>query len=387
MKKPMYIRRTLSILAAAAVLLTAAAALSCPPEQEKQADHAYAVATGFLQARNWQEAIPSLQSALAICPEHVNSLRWLGKSYMATKQYDKALEQFDLLVAAQGSKTSANDYMDQGKAHAKLKQYKEARISYIKASRIDGENCNILFNLGVMHYATKNYADAVDVFEQVADGCPELESKVMEQLAKACDKAAVRAEQKGDATSAKLYKDKFADYSRNAGGSIGYKLIVQKMRAKDWTGAVQECETFLAANPESTKKSNVLLNLARSQVQLGRVSAAAEAYEQYMEIRPSDGKVADEYIEMLAKNEMCERALAVASDAMARVTELEDRVYVHYGWGKALECAGRYSEAKEKFQFCVANGEGDIRDWARTEVGRQEQLEQRRQMQRQNAGR
>ena len=40
---------------------------ACPPEQVKQADHAYQVAAGFIQARNWQEAIPSLQSALAIC--------------------------------------------------------------------------------------------------------------------------------------------------------------------------------------------------------------------------------------------------------------------------------------------------------------------------------
>jgi tetratricopeptide (TPR) repeat protein len=359
---------------------------ACPPEQVKQADHAYMVAAGFIQARNWQEAIPSLQSALAICPDHVNSLRWLGKAYMATKQYDKAVEQFDALVEAQGNAVTANDFMDQGKAHARLKQYKQARISYIKAERLDGDNCNILYNLGVMNYATRNYEDAVETLEKAHDGCPDIQEQVLKQLAKASEKAADRAEKKGDVAGAEEYRAKLSHYASSAGGTVGYKLITDRMKAKDYQGAISAAQDFLAKNPESDKKASVYLNMARSQGAVGQKSASFASYKSYLGLKPADGKIAGEYIEKLAEAERCEEALGQAQAAWGR-TDAAGRVYVSYGWGKALECAGSYVEAKEKFQYVVANGSGEIKSWAGQEVTRQEQLEERRQMRRQNAGR
>ena len=383
------IRSTFALTAVLIGVLTtllAGSAAACPPEQVKQADHAYMVAAGFIQNRNWQEAIPSLQSALAICPDHVNSLRWLGKAYMATNKYDLAVEQFDALIEAQGKAVTANDYMDQGKAHAKLKQYKEARISYVKAERLDGDNCNILYNLGVMNYATRNYEDAVATLEKAHEGCPDIQDQVLKQLAKASEKAADRAEKKGDVEAAAEYRDKLSHYASSAGGTVGYKLITDRMKDKDYAGAISAAQDFLAKNPTSDKNDSVYLNMARSQGAIGRNADSFASYGSYLELKPADGKIAGEYIEKLAAAERCEEALSQAQAAWNR-TDAAGRVYVSYGWGKALECAGSYVEAKEKFQYVVANGSGDIKSWAGQEVTRQEQLEERRQMSRQNAGR
>jgi tetratricopeptide (TPR) repeat protein len=335
--------RTAVLLGVISTLLVGAVS-ACPPEQVKQADHAYQVAAGFLQARNWDEAIPQLKSALAICPDHANSLRWLGKAYMATKQYDKAIVQFDALVKAQGKAVTANDYMDQGKAHARLKQYKQARISYIKAERLDGENCNILYNLGVMNSATKNYADAVETLEKAYETCPDIQEQVLKQLARASEKAADRAEKKGDVEGAANFRAKLSQYASSAGGQVGYKLITDRMKAKDYQGAISAAQDFLAKNPESDKNDSVYLNLARSQGALGQTTASFASYKSYLGLKPADGKVAGEYIEKLA-------------------------------------------EAEQKFQYVVANGSGEIKGWAGQEVTRQEQLEERRQRRSQNSGR
>jgi len=359
---------------------------ACPPEQVKQADHAYQVAAGFIQARNWDEAIPSLKSALAICPDHAKSLRWLGKAYMAKKQYDQAIVQFDALIDAQGNAVTANDYMDQGKAHARLKQYKQARISYIKADRLDGENCNILYNLGVMNSATKNYEDAVETLERAYETCPDIQERVLKQLARASEKAADRAEKKGDVAGAATYRDKLSQYASSAGGQVGYKLITDRMKAKDYAGAISAGQDFLAKNPESDKIASVYLNMARSQWEIGKRTDALASYKSYLGLKPADGKIAGEYIEKLAEAERCEEALNQAQAAWSS-TDAAGKVYVSYGWGKALECAGSFVEAKEKFQYCVANGSGEIKSWAGQEVTRQEQLEERRQMRSQNSGR
>ena len=359
---------------------------ACPPEQERQADQAYMVATSFISSSNWQEAIPSLKSALAICPEHTNSLRWLGKAYMATDQYDLALEQFDILVESLGNDVTANDFMEQGMAHAKLKQYKEARISYVKAERLDGENCNILYNLGVMNYATRNYEDAITTLEKAYEGCPEIQDSVLKQLAKASEKAAERAEKKGDVEGAATFRAKLSDYASSAGGRVGYKLITDRMNAKDYPGAISAAQDFLEKNPDSDKNDSVYLNLARSQGAIGQTSASFVSYKNYLGLKPADGKIAGEYIEKLSAAERCDDALAEAQAAWGR-TDDAGKVFVSYGWGKALECAGDYKDAIEKFQYCINHGSGDIKTWAGQEITRQEQLDQRRQMQRQNAGR
>ncbi len=361
-------------------------ALACPPEQDSQAEQAYMVAVGFIQNRNWQEAIPSLQSALAICPDHTNSLRWLGKAYMATDQYDQALEQYEALIASLGNDITANDYMEQGMAYAKLKQYKEARISYIKAERLDGANCNILYNLGAMNLATRNYEDAVATLEKAYESCPDIREHVLKQLAKASEMAAERAEKKGDVEAAANFRAKLGQYASSAGGAVGYKLITDRMNSKDYRGAIDAAQDYLAKNPDDDRNDSVYLNLARSQNAIGQATASFASYKSYLGLKPADGKVAGELIEKLAAAERCDEALAESQAAWNR-TDANGKVYVAYGWGKALECAGSYVDAKEKFQYCVTNGSGDIKGWAGQEITRQEQLEERRQMQRQNAGR
>jgi len=384
MTNPRTTFRAALALAVLMIGLTSPAAAACDPAQTKPADHAYQIATGFLQTRDWQQAIPQLETALSLCPEHENSLRWLGKSYMATQQFELALVKYEALIEVLGRDASASDYMDLGKTNAKLKKYPAARQAYQRAYRIDATNCNILFNYGMMNYAVKDYAGAVDILAQAADGCPDIRTNILEKLATACEKAADKEERLGNVLKAKEFRELYGQYASDAGGSVGYTLIADRMNSGNYTGAVSAAQDFLSKNPDDAKADKVYLNMARSQKQLGQTSAAAQSYRGYLALKPQSGEAAGELIEMLAKAELCAEALAEAEALMPRMSS---DVNVRYAHGKALECAGRYMEAKEEFRFVMTNGSGDIKKWATDEMRRQDQLEEIRQAKRQNAGR
>jgi tetratricopeptide (TPR) repeat protein len=377
---------TRAVLALAVILigLASTAGATCDPAQTKQADHAYQIATGFLQSKDWLQAVPQLKTALDLCPEHANSLRWLGKSYLQTKQYDLALVQYKALIDVLGRETTASDYMNFGKVNAKLKKYPAARQAYQRAYRIDGTNCNILYNYGMMNYMVKDYAGAVDILAQAADGCPSIRSNVLDRLAKACEKAASKEERLGNVAKAEEYRALHAQYASDAGGSVGYQLISSRMNSGNYQGAITAAQDFLSKNPEDPKADKVYLNMARSQKQIGQTSAAAASFKGYLNLKPKAGSVAGELIEMLAKAERCDEALAEADAAMLK---MRSDVNVRYANGKALECAGRYMDAKEEFRFVVNNGSGDLKKWATDEMRRQDQLEEIRVLKRQNSGR
>lgn len=365
----------------------AATVWACPEAQYQEADHAFGVARDFILKKNWTQAIPSLESALAICPEHLNSLRYLGKAYYAEERFEEARDKLEALIEAAGTEAKSSDYMDLGKTYAKLKDYRLARQAYVNASRLEPENCAILFNLAIMHGAVKDFVRSVEAYEQVIDNCPDLRDRAMPELVKACQKAAERESSFGNVAEAKLYENKRTEYGSQAGGSTGYQLIVDKINAKDFSGAVQQCKGFLANNPDSSRRDRVLLNMARCESQLKDYAVAAQSYRDYLAMKPNDGESTGALIETLINAERCDQALSEAETAYARITDAEQRVYISYYWGKALECQGRFDEAKEKFRWVATNATGDYKYWAREEMQRQDQLQERERLQRQNAGR
>lgn len=368
-----------------AIFMSATLAWACPPSQETQANHAYRLAGEFIQARNWQQAIPSLESALTICPDHVNSLKWLGKAFLQVKKYEQAKETLETLVEVQGKNAEATDYMDLGKAYAKLKDYRSARQAYMNAQKLEPNDCDVLFNLGVMHGAVKDYVRQVEVYEQVYDTCEKYSDRVLAPLIKACKKAEEKERGFGNNTQADAFNTKYKQYAQLDTGREGYKLISRTIQKGNYAEAVTLCEDFLKANPEH---ASAWLSLARCQEQLERYADASASYLKYLELKPNDYKTTGSLVELYAKSERCEEGLSLAERASAKFDSKgkSHLAEIYYGWGKSLECAGRYMEAKEKFRFVTTCGNTELTGYARQEMERQNQLEEIRRLKRQNAG-
>lgn len=373
----------LAFLVMAAVAGSAHAA--CDPAQRLQADGAFRVALDFVKAKNWQQAIPQLESALSICDEHVPSLQTLGRAYYEVGRFADSQTVLEKLVDVRGNDAEARDYMDLGRTLTKVKEYRKARQAYIFAQRLDPENCGILINLAILHSAVKDYSHAVDTFELALAACPEYKDKILPQLAKACNAGEKKARAIGNVEEADEYAAKYTEYANSAGGSTGYQLIVSKFRDKDYAGAVTAAEEFLQQHP---KHKSARLSLARAALQTKQYAKSIQAYQKYLELDPEDHHATAALIDAFTKAGRCDEALATAQAADGAFNAKGKRYLanIYYSWGKALECASRYEEAKQKFSFVTTCGDEALAGYARQEIERQDQLLARERAQAQNAG-
>jgi len=358
---------------------------ACPPEQHNQANYAYGLATEFLQTRDWEMAIPSLESAIQICSDHELSLKWLGKSYLNTGQYNEAKETMENLIEVRGSKAEASDYMDLGKIYAKLKDFRNARQAMNMAHQIDPNNCVIMFNLGILNGAVNDYTHQVEIFEKAYNQCGENQEMVLSELIKACKNAEEKERSMGNNAQAEIYEDKYVMYAKMDSGQEGYKLIIRTIEQGDFSEAITLSKEFLKNNPDHHP---AWLSMARCQTHLGLYSGAISSYESYLELKPEDHEATGKMIEIYAQSELCEEGIVLSQEASNRFigVGMENLAEIYYGWGKNLECTEQYMEAKEKFRIVTMGNNSELARIARLEMDRQDQLEEIRQLKLQNAG-
>jgi len=116
------------MLACAAVLLIAGGvSAQCSEGQMAEAQLQFQGAQSLLQAQQWQQAIPQLQSIVDFCPEYFPALRGLGMAYEKSGQFDEAAVAFSQVVEVMGADTEASDYANLAKVYTRQKKYKEAR--------------------------------------------------------------------------------------------------------------------------------------------------------------------------------------------------------------------------------------------------------------------
>jgi len=379
--------------AAAAVALVLAVALAapavhaeCQPGQMQEANLAYQSAAEFLAQQQWDQAIARLQSIIQVCPEHVEATRGIGTALMGKGQYEAALPYFQKVILLRGDAVQAPDYANVAKCYTKLKQFKEARAEFMKAEQLAPDDCALLFNLGVLHDAAGYSTQAVDVFEHLLDldACAHTRDAVLKQIAKAAAKAAEQQKRAGNNARAQFYTDLAQQYGGEAGGSAAMDIVRQKMKARDYQGAVTLLESMLAKNPELP---NATLTLARARDLAGDKRGSVEAYQKYLELNPNNVTEWGTMLQVMVESGDCEGAKAKAAAAFAehQAKGREATAPILYSWGLALECTGEYEQARTKFQQCADSGAARFASSARTQVERMGELMQVREYEKKKA--
>jgi tetratricopeptide (TPR) repeat protein len=353
------------------LLIPALAAAECLPGQMQEANLAYQSAAQFLQQQQWDQAIARLQSIVSVCPEHVEANRGLGTAFYAKQDYVQATEYYTTVIDLRADKVEAGDYANLAKALAKQKMYKEARAEYMKAEMLAPDDCGVLFNLGVMHYAAGFYTQSVDVLEHVVnvDACGHAKDPALKQLANSATKAAEQQRRAGNNTKAAYYSDLAAQYGGQAGGSTTYDMVKQKMKAQDYIGAVDLLDQMLAQNPD---QPNAWLTKARAQDAAGQKTGSVASYREYLALKPDNTEEWGTMIQVMVEAGQCTEAKAVAADASANHAAKGRRALapINYSWGLALECTQEYETARAKFAACAASGHQKYASSARQQVER-----------------
>ena len=357
-----------------ATLAGGAVIAACQPGQMQEANLAYQSAVQFLEAKQWDQAIARLNSIVNVCPEHVDATRGLGTAYMGKGDYASAVTWFSKVTVIRDDKTEAGDYANIAMAYAQQKKYKEARAEYMKAQLLAPDDCGMLFNLGLMHYASGFHPQSVEVLEHALDICPQYRDMILPQLSKSAAKAAEQQKKAGNLSKAQYYENLMNQYGGEAGGSTTYDMVKQKMAEKKYGEASDLLDQMLAKDPT---QPNAWLTLARARDANGQKSLSIAAYQKYLEIKPSDANATGAMLQVMVEAGQCSQANAAAQAAANHLVSQGANALapVNFSWGMALECLGEYEAAGTKFTQVLNAGNPRYTEPARTNVQRMKDLQ------------
>jgi tetratricopeptide (TPR) repeat protein len=137
----------------------------------------------FLMARismsqdYYEDAIPLLESGVQLAPGRTDLLAELGESYFMAGQIDRAIVQFNKLVALEHS---ARAYSFLGLAYRDLGRLDEAKQYFEKGLAVDPHNNSCLFNLGFIAERQGQPAIAENYFQKVLSANPDFPDALLE---------------------------------------------------------------------------------------------------------------------------------------------------------------------------------------------------------------
>ena len=119
----------------------------------------------------YEDAIPLLESGLKIAPQRADLQAALGESYFMSGKVDKAIEEFQKLIAIDPSPRS---YVFMGLSYRNLGRFDEAKKYFQKGLELDPHSNSCLFNLG---YIAERQGDTVEAEARFQESTP-LESQL-----------------------------------------------------------------------------------------------------------------------------------------------------------------------------------------------------------------
>ena len=116
----------------------------------------------FAQAKQWDQAVQTMQQAVAMDQTHDILYANLGQDYMGAKQYDKAADAYLKAIALKP--TEADYYINLGNAYAKEGKNDDAAAQFAKAAQLDPANAKmayfnetaVFYNAGKMDAANQS---------------------------------------------------------------------------------------------------------------------------------------------------------------------------------------------------------------------------------------
>lgn len=132
------------------------------------------------KAPYWRNTRVYLEKALEFTPGFYLAHYTLGYAYIKEKAYDKALEQFSLVVKANPAMSLAHNNM--GNIYYLRREYDQAMVSWQRAIETDPQNPMPYFNMGLIQKHRGNYQEALAYFERYLNKVPAADPRVLGQI-------------------------------------------------------------------------------------------------------------------------------------------------------------------------------------------------------------
>ncbi len=308
-------------------------------------DVMYQMAQVSMSQSYFEDAIPLLEDGLKVAPNRADMLAALGESYFMAGKVDKAIQEFNKLVAVEGS---ARSYAFLGLSYRNLGRFDEAKSYFDQGLKLDPKNTLCLYNLGFIAERQGNSAGAESYFQQALAINPNFPEALLELanlriVAHRFAEAEVllrRYVQASHDPSSGFYKLAMVERSLHETAAAERDLNVFKTLSKNSQGGPYPYEhLFDYLNNRSTLSQN-----ARNELDLNQVVEEVKKHPE----QPQD-------LYLLSKAYL---KLGRIDDAKATIRKLDELSASDYrtlaGTGVLLASFRLYSDAIAHFQQALA---------------------------------
>jgi len=132
----------------------------------------------YIDAAKYDEAIKEFEKAVVVDDRQPDALTGLGVAYQSLGEYDMAIEYFQRAFEAAPENETIQEnlltvYDNKARSLGSASQYEEAIGYYREIERIQPDYPELTFNIGYMYYQMRDYATALDYYEQYLVENPE----------------------------------------------------------------------------------------------------------------------------------------------------------------------------------------------------------------------
>jgi tetratricopeptide (TPR) repeat protein len=350
----------------------------------KNPDIIFLLARVSMSQNYYEDAIPLLQSGLKIAPQRADLHAALGESYFMSGKTEKALADFQSLIALD---PSAASYAFMGLAYRHLGRFDEARKYFQDGLKKDPHNASCLFNLGYIAERQGNPVAAEKFLMAALRSDPALPEAILELAnlriaGKKYEEAAEllrkyvrlsrepatgyyklamveRSMHQMDAAQRDL--NVFQTLSKNASpGPYPYQHLFDYLESRSNLSPLSRTKMDLKQLTEQINKHpdqpQNLYMLAETYLKLGKPQAALETISRLDQLGANDYRTQTGVGVLLAGYHLYDQAIRHFQMALQANPDSDD---VKYDLADALFRKGLYVQALQQAQQVSASGQKD----------------------------
>ena len=332
----------------------------------------------------FEDAIPLLESGIKLAPRRADLRAALGESHFMSGRTEKAIEEFNHLVAID---PTARSYAFLGLSYRHLGRFDEARKYFEQGLKLDAHNASCLFNVGYIEGRQGNQAKAEAYFQQTLKANPDFADALVEL-------ANLRISAKRFPEAAELLR-RYVKVSRDPAEGY-YKLAMVERNLKQFDAAQRDLSVFQTlskdANPgpypfqhlfdyldnrasltaqqrtqlDLTELANQikthpgrpqdLYSLAEAYLKLGKVEDARGAVAQLDQVSAEDFRMQAGIGVLLARYRLYDDAIRHFQSAAKTNPDSDD---IKFDLADALFRKGQFAQAIDVAQTVSAEGQKD----------------------------
>ncbi len=284
--------------------------------------------------RRLDEALASYDRALAVKPNHAGALNNRGVTLSVMGRFDEALASFDRALAAQPSYIDA--ICNRGNTLNSLGRYDEAVAAYDRALAVQPNAVAALCNRGNTLRLMRRYDEAIASYDRAI--------AVLPTLAEAMSNRAVTL------AEIKRYDEALADFGRAltlrpTDAETLNKRGVILGEVNRHHEALADFDRALALLPDYT---DALYNRGNALHELKRFEEALACYDRLMPLRPDDGHTFNNRGKILKELNRYDEALACSARALAL---LPDDIIAHCNESSMRLLTGDFARGFQDYEW------------------------------------